>query len=457
MYLSGSATRLAGAQITVIDGDGDDAEAGDPNSNGWIVKIELGTNGASNNSTIVLKYNDVTVQRSLATDPKPKLVIETFSGPASANDLPQFPVVKLAEDTIEVKHAADGSGKVTFMYEGNPVTSMAGKDSAGVALVSNTNVSIPAGLIKGDLSELVVTYTPDGDMGAGEFELRLPSDWEAEDVRVSGGAAERSGNTVTVDLDTHFGEAPGELEITLIDITVPNDHGEVGFTAKSKNAGGTLRQLSPRPMAFVGNAEATDDTVAVKITPAAAYENWDDVDFEIELTNAGPMHDSDIRITVPEELFGLQTDKPAEANYVKMVSTSARSVRLSTLDIIDEDMDIVISTGKLNAGGRIRVRFDNVDLEGVSTDADTGFRVGTRTRGGGLALTDLDYASLDDESYVEIQKADGNRSIAGGLIRTINGSGTMKVEPLTVEQNSRNETLKLTYTAAYGFRVINSS
>ena len=46
-------------------------------------------------------------------------------------------------------------------------------------------------------------------------------------------------------------------------------------------------------MAFVGNAEATHDTVAVKITPEAAYENWDDVDFEIELTNAGPMHDSE--------------------------------------------------------------------------------------------------------------------------------------------------------------------
>ena len=54
--------------------------------------------------------------------------------------------------------------------------------------------------------------------------------------------------------------------------------------------------------------------------------------------------------------------------------------------------------------------------------------------------------------YVEIQKENGDRSIAGGLIRTIDGSGTMKVEPLTVEQNSRNETLKLTYTAATDFR-----
>ena len=470
VHLSGSATRLEGAEITVIDDGGSEASAGDPNDDGWFVKITLGTKGAAKNSTIVLKYNNATVRRGLATGDD-KLVVETFSGPVVANDKPQFPVVKLAEDTIEVKHAADGSGTVSFMYEGSNVTSMGGNifiDDDGnnvtgmnvessednpimeLPLVSNTNVSIPAGVAKGDLRELIVTYTPDGDMGAGEFEFRLPSDWKADDVRVSGGEKGGSGNTVTVDFDVHFGEADGDMvEITFADITVPKDYGEIGFTAKSKNAGGSPRQLSPRPMAFVGNAEATHDTVAVKITPAAAYENWDDVDFEIELTNAGPLHDSEIRITVPNELSGLQTDKAAEANYVKMISTSARSVRLSTLDIIDED--IIVKTGKLNADGRIRVRFDNVDLEGVSTDAPTGFRVGTRTRGSGTALEDLDYASLDDEDYVEIQEENGDRSIAGGLIRTINGSGTMKVEPLTVEQDSRNETIKLTYTAATDF------
>ena len=451
-YLSGSAARLEDTTIMVIDSDGNEANAGDSvPEGGWIVQITLGINGVSKNSTVVLKYNDVTVQRALAKDPK--LVIETFSG-ATIGDFPQFPVAKLAEDTIEVKEAADGSGMVTFMYEGSDVTSMSGKDAAGVALVSNTDMSIPAGLDKDDLRELVVTYTPAGNMGAGggEFEFRLPSDWKAEAVRVSQGTMEVSGNTVTVDFDPNFGEADNaKVDITFADITVPQNHGEVGFTAKSKNAGGTLKQLSPRPMAFVGNAEATHDTVAVTITPAAAYENWDDVDFEIEITNAGPMHDSQIRITVPEGLFGLQTGKAAEANYVKMMSTTARSVRLSTLDVIDED--IIINTGKLNASGRIRVRFDNVDLtgSGVSKDVATGFRVATRTRGSGPALTDLDYAGLDLEDYIEITKANGDRSIAGGLIRTIAGSGTMVVEPMIIEQNSRDATIKLTYTAATNF------
>ena len=55
-----------------------------------------------------------------------KLKIETFSGP----DVPQFPVKEMAKDTIEVKHAKDGSGEVTFMYGGEYVTSMSGKDRA---------------------------------------------------------------------------------------------------------------------------------------------------------------------------------------------------------------------------------------------------------------------------------------------------------------------------------------
>ena len=441
-------------RIVVVDGNGDDeVEVGTLDPNGWIVQITLGTNGVSKNSTVVLKYNDVTVQRDLATDPK--LVIETFSGSLAVNNMPQFPVAKLAEDTIEVTHAADGSGMVTFTYEGENVTSMKGKDHTGkVALVSNTTMSVPAGLDKGDLRELVVTYAPAGDMGAGEFEFRLPSDWKAEAVRVSGGKEDVSGNTVTVDLPAHFGESSGDMvEITFADITVPQAHGEVGFTAKSKKTGGALKQLSPKPMAFVGNAEATYDTVAVTITPPAAYENWKNVDFEIELTNAGPLHDSEIRITVPTGLSGLQKDKAAEANYVKLVSSSAMSARATTLDIISED--IIVHTGKLNENGRIRIRFDNVDMTGVEMDADPEFTVATRTRTSEPVPEDApkgqDYGPLDDVDYVLIEKEDGTRSIVGGLIRTINGSGTMAIEPLTIEQNSRDATIKLTYTATTDF------
>ena len=470
-YLSGSATRLTGAKVVVIDDDNDDADPGEPNENGWIVKIELGENGAAKGSDIVLKYYGVTVQRSLTTDDAPASLVAFSGTPDDVYDLPQFPVKEQAKDIIKVIHAADGSGVVTFMYETEDVTSMNGKDSKGVKLVANTNKSIPAGLAKGDRGRLFVTYTPEGDMGAGEFEFRLPSDWDMEDVRVSGGdGSERSGNTVTVDFNDHFGEQEGQdIEITFVDITVPSDYGEVGFTAKSKNAkSSSLKQLSPRPMAFVGNALASRDTVGVNITPAAAYEDWEDVNFEIELTNAGPMHDSQIRITVPEGLSDLQTEKAADANYVKMVSTSARSVRLSTLDIVDED--IIVQTGKLNADGRITIRFENVDLREVSTtdksdgtDATTGFRVATRTRGSGpLAKDDddedLDYADLaeTDERYVEIHKENGDRSIIGGLIRTIKGSGTMVVEVMStrsrlVEQNARDQTIKLTYTAAADF------
>ena len=59
---------------------------------------------------------------------------------------------------------------------------------------------------------------------------------------------------------------------------------------------------------------------------------------------------------------------------------------------------------------------------------------------------------------MEILTEDGDRSIMGGLIRTIVGSGTMAVEPLTLEQGSRNKNFKLTFTATDGFlgsRLIN--
>ena len=46
-----------------------------------------------------------------------------------------------------------------------------------------------------------------------------------------------------------------DVEITLVDVTVPNSHGNHGFLSKSKNEGGSLKQLSPRPVAFVGNTD----------------------------------------------------------------------------------------------------------------------------------------------------------------------------------------------------------
>ena len=103
---------------------------------------------------------------------------------------------------------------------------------------------------------------------------------------------------------------------------------------------------------------------------------------------------------------------------------------------------ILISTSDLNDGGKIKVRLDNVDLDGVSGD----FRVFTRTRGGAVGDDDD-----PDTGYVEIRKEDGGRSITGGMIRTITGSGTMAVEPLTLEQGSRNKNFKLTFTATTDF------
>ena len=94
------------------------------------------------------------------------------------------------------------------------------------------------------------------------------------------------------------------MVITLRNIAVPNDHGNDSFIAKSKHAGGSLRQLSAK--IFVGNTMADNDAVAVKIMPAAAYAG-ETVNFDIMLEAQGPMHDSEIEITVPDGITGLQT------------------------------------------------------------------------------------------------------------------------------------------------------
>ena len=77
------------------------------------------------------------------------------------------------EDTIEVKLAADGSGKVAFEFDNFPVVTLGDKNH-------NAADSIPAGITKDDVRDLIISYTPDGDMGDGEFEIRLPSGWDAE-------------------------------------------------------------------------------------------------------------------------------------------------------------------------------------------------------------------------------------------------------------------------------------
>ena len=95
---------------------------------------------------------------------------------------------------------------------------------------------------------------------------------------------------------------------------------------------------------------ADNDTVKVEIDPAAAYQNQDNVDFEITITANGPMHDSEIQITVPDGLTDLQTTDAAEANYVRKVSASVSGVDVDCRGV-DDDI-ILITTGKLNPGGK---------------------------------------------------------------------------------------------------------
>ena len=306
-------------------------------------------------------------------------------------------------------HAESSSGTVKFEFDDEGVvTSMSGTPS-------NTEISIPAGVVKEDRLDLIVTYTPKGDMGAGQFDIRLPSGWAADLVRSSGSEesidpseeAVASGGTVTAKFPENFGQSAGDtVVISFLDVTVPNTHGNHAFVSRSRNAGDSFKQLSPRPSAFVGNTLADNDAVAVRITPEAAFENQDNVDFEITITANGPMHESDIRVTVPlgtTEEGVLQTAKASDPNYVRMPRSSGSSTVAMEAD------EITIQTGKLNQGGEIRIRIDNVDATNLSTVEDEGFRVHTRTRG--PETTDADgnrSVDLSGQDYVQIQNNDGH-------------------------------------------------
>ena len=114
---------------------------------------------------------------------------------------------------------------------------------------------------------------------------------------------------------------------------------------------------------------------------------------------------------------------------------------------------ILITTGKLNPGGRIKVRFDNVDLEDVDLTilSREGFRVGTRTRTDVDPWMTIPPVDFSDEDFVNIEATTEPAVSWAGLIRTVAGSGTMAVEPATIEQSSRNRNIKLTFTATTDF------
>ena len=172
---------------------------------------------------------------------------------------------------ITVKLAANDSGIVTF--NSNETKDVTSSDTAAIRIRTN---SIPAGLTKEDGYDLIVTYTPDGDMsgedGAGEFEFRIPSGWSAEDISILGDESSTPDDgpviertTIKSTLPNRFGQSPrSKLVITLVDITVPNEFGDQRFTARAKSdGGGGLAPLKMTPSAFVGNTIAGDGTVKV--------------------------------------------------------------------------------------------------------------------------------------------------------------------------------------------------
>ena len=74
----------------------------------------------------------------------------------------------------------------------------------------------------------------------------MPSGWSAADILTSGDMKTTpsegevtAGTTITSEFPENFGATAGyALEITLVDVTIPNKHGDQSFVAKSANVDG---------------------------------------------------------------------------------------------------------------------------------------------------------------------------------------------------------------------------
>ena len=143
-------------------------------------------------------------QRGVTMEDAPG-VIEVFSSAADAGeasgdvDLPLYPAA--AHPTITVNHAASGSGMVTFQLDGDDLMPLSDDEDDEDSPEPNSMLSIPAGATADDPHTLTLIYTPSGEMGAGEFEIRLPSGWDAENIltlwtRTPGDDVTRSGQYI---------------------------------------------------------------------------------------------------------------------------------------------------------------------------------------------------------------------------------------------------------------------
>ena len=262
-----------------------------------------------------------------------------------------------AHPEITVTHAARGSGMVTFELDGASLMYLSDKDDSPKP---NSMMSIPAGTTADDILTLALTYMPDGEMGEGEFEIRLPSGWGATEIltvwlNTPGDDAEESNGVLTATFPENFGKDSNDaLRIRLEGVSTTNRHGNHRFIARSKSEDDTtLARLNPTPMVFVGNTVADHDTVTVEITPKAVYPgegievgtaDKESVDFEITLTATGPMYNSEITIITPSDLDDVQGDS-TKKGYVRKKSASGRDV---TVTPDSDGRNINITIGELN-------------------------------------------------------------------------------------------------------------
>ena len=286
-----------------------------------------------------------------------------------------------------------------------------------VIVLNNVTVGVPSRLT----DTTYVDTNTDGEQGTGEPDIHYTNVGFTPSSRASGGVLI---NLRPILIDDNGDDADDD---GLVDASPP-----AGLTEDDP---ASPKVSSKHPRVRVGNilgtltalnADTANDTLerAVEIEPDTTYTGITKETFVITFTAPGPMYDSQIRVTIPEQL--IPDGVPNDADYIDdniRVSSSSRVKRGETEPAISASggFEVVINVERIDTDGQVHITYVYNDGAGIP--------VGYRT------LDTPDAPDVPDESAFTVQTKVPDQDdpanvtkIEGGDVDPLEGSGTLTVK-----------------------------
>ena len=262
-------------------------------------------------------------------------------------------------------------------------------------------------------------------INADMVEVKLSNEWSA-------------GGVLTIRLGDVTTGIPNRLSVDRTDDNNgPYSNYPLRVSSRTKN--GTLVAIDSSPNVRVGNiaglrtVDADDDNPSrdtvkrvVEIDPGKAYQGEMERTFKITFTVPGPIYDS-------------STGDTSNANFNIVTIPASLEVDFSTISVLNitglgdftapESGAITVPLKAVNKGQIVTVRF----TADVNTTAET------------------DFADTDIQTSVAV--GDGTASttnvteVTGGAVETVEGSGTVTIDPVALESAAPRKQITLIYTA----------